>query len=178
MGLALFDTALGRCGLAWGEAGLRAVALPGRDDAETLGWLKRRTPDAELAELPAEVAAVIAEIQALLAGQPRDLKSARLDYAGLSDFQVRIYQRIRDIPPGETVTYGDLARELGDVALSRAVGDALGRNPFPIVAPCHRILAAGGGKGGFSAPGGTTTKLRLLEIEGAFAIERLPLFGR
>lgn len=177
MGLALFDTAMGRCGLAWGEAGLRAVAFPGRDDAETLASLKRRAPDAVLTEPPVEIAAVIAEIQALLAGEARDLKSARLDYSGLSDFQVRLYQRIRDIPPGETVTYGDLARELGDVALSRAVGEALGRNPFPIVAPCHRILAAGGAKGGFSAPGGTETKLRLLEIEGAFAVERLPLFG-
>lgn len=177
MGLALFDTALGRCGLAWGEAGVRAVAFPGRDDAETVRHLRRRAPDAEVETPPPAIAAVIADIQALLAGEPRDLRSALLDYEGASDFQVRVYEAIRRIPPGETRTYGELARELGDVALARAVGEALGRNPFPIIAPCHRILAAGGGKGGFSAPGGSETKLKLLEIEGALAVERLPLFG-
>jgi methylated-DNA-[protein]-cysteine S-methyltransferase len=177
MGLALFDTALGRCGLAWGAAGMRAVAFPGRDDAETLRWLKRHAPEAEPAEPPAEAAQAIAAVQALLAGEARDLTFVRLDYEGLSDFQARVYDLIRKIPSGETRTYGELARELGDVALARAVGEALGRNPFPIIAPCHRVLAANGGKGGFTAPGGTDTKLRLLEIEGAFAPERLPLFG-
>lgn len=177
MGLVLFDTALGGCGLAWGEAGLRAVAFPGRDDTETVRHLRRRAPHADVETPPPEIAAVIAEIKALLAGEPRDLRSAVLDYEGVSDFQVHVYEAIRRIPPGETRTYGVLARDLGGVALSRAVGEALGRNPFPIVAPCHRILATGGRKGGFSAPGGAATKLRLLEIEGALAVERLPLFG-
>jgi methylated-DNA-[protein]-cysteine S-methyltransferase len=177
MGLALFDTALGRLGLAWGEAGVRAVALPGRDEARTMAWLRTRAPGAEPAAPPADIQGLIADVQDLMNGAPRDLRAARLDYAGLSGFQVQVYEAIRAIPPGETRTYGELARALGDVRLSRAVGVALGRNPFPIVAPCHRVLAANGGRGGFTAPGGTATKMRLLEIEGAFAPERLPLFG-
>ena len=100
-----------------------------------------------------------------------------LDTTGLAAFSARVYEISRAIPPGRTLTYGDIAKRLGDLSRSRAVGQALGANPWPIVVPCHRILAAGGRKGGFSAPGGTDTKLRMLEIEGALAPETLPLFG-
>ena len=101
----------------------------------------------------------------------------RLDERGAEPFAARVYALARAIPPGRTLTYGDIARSLGDLALSRAVGRALGANPWPIVVPCHRVLAAGGGKGGFSAPGGAATKLRMLRIEGALAPETLPLFA-
>jgi methylated-DNA-[protein]-cysteine S-methyltransferase len=106
-------------------------------------------------------------IVALLAGQPRDLGDVQLDTAALSDLQRRIYEVARTIPAGATLTYGAIAERLGDRLLARDVGQALGENPFPIIVPCHRVLAAGGKIGGFSAPGGARTKLRLLEIEGA-----------
>jgi methylated-DNA-[protein]-cysteine S-methyltransferase len=113
------------------------------------------------------VQAVIDDIVALLAGSPRDLRHARLDLTGLSDLQRRVYDMARKIPAGATLTYGEIAERLGDRLLARDVGEALGHNPFPIIVPCHRVLAAGSKLGGFSAPGGVRTKLRLLEIEGA-----------
>jgi methylated-DNA-[protein]-cysteine S-methyltransferase len=176
-GWALFDTAIGQCGLVWGEHGLLAVAFPRNAGVGARPRLEREHPDAKEIEPPAEVTAAIAGIQALLAGEKRDLREVVLDTRGLAELPGRVYQIARAIPPGRTRTYGEIARELGDVALSRAVGQALGANPWPIVVPCHRVLATGGGKGGFSAPGGVDTKLRLLEIEGALAPETLPLFG-
>ncbi|MFN3514071.1 MAG: methylated-DNA--[protein]-cysteine S-methyltransferase [Phenylobacterium sp.] len=172
-GLVLFDTTLGECGLVWSERGLLGVAFP--PQAETR--LKRLHPDARAGEPSLAVAAAVAGIQALLAGEKRDLAEIEIDLSTVPPFQARVYEIARAIPPGRTRTYGEIAAELGDLALSRAVGQALGANPWPIVVPCHRVLAAGGGKGGFSAPGGTDTKLRLLEIEGALAPETLPLFG-
>jgi methylated-DNA-[protein]-cysteine S-methyltransferase len=106
-------------------------------------------------------------MQALLAGEADDLKDVALDFEDAEDFQRRVWEMIRDIPPGETRTYGDLARALGDVGLSRAVGQALGQNPCPIIAPCHRILGADGKTGGFSGGAGVETKMRLLSIEKA-----------
>lgn len=176
-GLVLFDTAIGQCGLVWGPRGLLAVAFP-RDERTGAGpRLRRIHPDAVETPPPDEVRAAMDGICALLAGEKRDLREIALDMAGTAELPARVYEIARAIPPGQTRTYGEIARELGDVALSRAVGQALGANPWPIVVPCHRVLAAGGGKGGFSAPGGTDTKLRLLEIEGALAPETLPLFG-
>ncbi len=101
-----------------------------------------------------------------------------LDRDGIEPLANKVYDILLRVPFGETTTYGAIAEELGDKALSRAVGAALGQNPFPVIIPCHRVTAAGGKMGGFSAPGGTDTKRRLLEIEGAFAAEKLPLFGR
>lgn len=176
-GFALFDTAVGQCGLVWGERGLLAVAFPRNAEVGAGPRLKWSHPDAAEIAPPLEIAAAITGIQALLAGEKRDLKEIVLDTRGLAELPARVYEIARNIPPGQTRTYGEIARELGDVALSRAVGQALGANPWPIVVPCHRVLAAGGGKGGFSAPGGADTKLRLLEIEGALAPETLPLFG-
>lgn len=172
---ALFPTALGRCALAWGPRGLVGVGLPDAGD-DPLGGILRQHPDAVEAEPPPPVAAAIAAIQAALDGEARDLGEILLDFDGLPPFHRRVYEAARAIPPGRTLTYGELARRLGDPGAARAVGQALGANPFPVVVPCHRVLAAQGGTGGFSAPGGVDTKLRLLAREGVLGDGRLALF--
>ena len=164
---ALFDTAIGRCGIAWSARGIARVGFPERSEQATRERLCRRFPEALEAAPPADVRRVIDDIVALLAGGQADFSHARLDSAGLSDLQRRVYEIARSIPAGATLTYGEIAERLGDRLLARDVGEALGQNPFPIIVPCHRVLAAGGKMGGFSAPGGLRTKLRLLEIEGA-----------
>jgi len=166
-GFHLFDTGIGRCAIAWGPAGIVGSMLPGRDDASTRARMRHQLGEAREDAPPPEIEVVVAEIQRLLAGEQRDLSSAVLDMGAVPEFDRRVYVETRRIPPGQTVTYGDIAARLGDVGLSRAVGQALGRNPFPIIVPCHRVLAAHGKTGGFSAPGGIDTKRRLLEIEGA-----------
>lgn len=166
----LFDTALGRCGLAWGPAGVIAASFPEEDDGETRKRLLRRVKDAAQAPAPpAAIADLVQDIQALFAGARRDLAGAALDLSGVSAFEREVLTLTLAIRPGETRTYGDLARDLGDIGLSRRVGQALGRNPIPIVIPCHRVVGANGLMTGFSAPGGTDTKYRLLKIEGALA---------
>lgn len=176
-GFALFDTAIGACGVAWNARGLTGVQLPQSEGGDPRTRMARRHPKALEAGPPPAVAGAIAGMQALLRGERRDLLEVQLDDSALSPLSARVYEISRAIPPGQTLTYGDVAKQLGDVSLSRAVGQALGANPWPIVVPCHRILGAGGRKGGFSAPGGADTKLRMLEIEGALAPETLPLFG-
>jgi methylated-DNA-[protein]-cysteine S-methyltransferase len=167
-GHALFDTAIGVCGIAWGAAGVVAVQLPEADAQRTRArLLKGLPPQPEAADPPAAVQAAIDGVQALLKGEAIDLREVALDMSRLSPFQRDVYALARAIPPGQTRTYGELARELGDVGLSRAVGQALGHNPFAPIVPCHRVLAAGNRPGGFSAEGGATTKLRMLAIEGA-----------
>jgi methylated-DNA-[protein]-cysteine S-methyltransferase len=163
----LFDTAIGRCAIAWGEKGIVGLWLPESDDRRTLARIRRRLPDAVEAEPPAELCAAIASVTALLAGERRDLSGITLDLDSVTSFPRRVYEIARTIPPGQTLTYGQVAAKLGNPSLAREVGQALARNPFPLVVPCHRVLAAHGKSGGFSAPGGVTTKLRLLEIEGA-----------
>ncbi len=106
-------------------------------------------------------------IVALLHGEAGDLSAIELDMDGVPPFHRRVYALARTIAPGETMSYGEIAAQLGAAGSARAVGQALARNPFAIVVPCHRVLAAGGKVGGFSANGGTTTKLRLLSIERA-----------
>lgn len=175
-GIAVFDTAIGACGIAWRSARLAGVQLP-EEEGRTLARLRRRFPDLEPAEPPAWVGRAVAAIRAHLAGQSADLGAIPLDLGSVAPFDAAVYRAAQAIPPGSTRTYGELAAGLGDPAASRAVGRALGRNPWPIVVPCHRILAADGRTGGFSAPGGTATKLRLLDIEGALAVGKLPLFG-
>jgi len=167
--LTLFDTALGRCGLAWGEAGLRAVSFPHQSDEETRRNLRRYAPGAAEAEPTEEIVRIIGDIVALFDGAPRDLAYARLDMDGVGAFEREVYALSLAIKPGETKTYGDLARAMGDIMHSRRVGQALGRNPWPIVVPCHRIVGADGAMTGFSAPGGAELKRKLLKIEGALA---------
>src|SRR6185503_20267957 len=154
----LFDTAVGRCGSAWREGGIAAVQLPeGRDEA-TRARLLRRVPGASEADPPPEVRRTIEGVVALLRGEGTDLRSAALDMTGLPPFHRRVYEVARAIPPGATVTYGEIAARVGARGAARAVGQALGQNPFAIVVPCHRVVSAGGKAGGFSARGGVETK--------------------
>jgi methylated-DNA-[protein]-cysteine S-methyltransferase len=124
---------------------------------------------------PPDVEQAIERIRALLSGSAVDLASVPLDMSAVNPFERRVYDVARTIPPGQTLTYGQIAARLGDPLLARDVGQALGRNPFPIVVPCHRVLAAGGKLGGFSAPGGVATKQRLLAIEQAHVSWQLSL---
>lgn len=166
-GLCLFDTALGPCGIAWGAQGVRALQLPEADSAGTLARLCRHAPPVAPGEPPLEVRRAMTAVSALLRGDDVDLAFVRLDLRGVPALHQRIYALARAIPRGRTLSYGEVAERLGDRSLARAVGQALARNPFAPVVPCHRVLAAHGKAGGFSAPGGLKTKLRLLTIEGA-----------
>jgi methylated-DNA-[protein]-cysteine S-methyltransferase len=173
-GIALFDTAIGQCGIGWGPHGIRTVLLPASKPNATKARLLKRCPGAEETAPPPEIARAIQGIQALLEGEKRDLAEIALDMTGVPEFNIRVYEIARAIPPGETLTYGEIAKRLGDPLLARDVGQALGQNPFAPVVPCHRVLAAGGKMGGFSAPGGVNTKRRMLEIEGADAVMAEP----
>jgi methylated-DNA-[protein]-cysteine S-methyltransferase len=168
-GYSLFDTALGACGIAWGARGVVAVQLPGGDAEALRRRMRRALPDGDEAAPPAEVRRTIEAIVALLEGERRDLSAVAIDMERVPEFDRRVYELARSIPPGETLTYGQVAERIGEPGAAQAVGQALGRNPFPIVVPCHRVLAARGGLGGFSAPGGVETKRRMLAIEGAGA---------
>jgi methylated-DNA-[protein]-cysteine S-methyltransferase len=166
-GWSLFDTPVGRCGIAWSGAGISSLLLPGASDAATRSVLARRFPSAGEGDPPAEVQAMVDRIVALLHGTRDDLADLPVDLDGVPAFDARVYGQARRIPPGQTRTYGEVASQLGEPGAARAVGQALGANRFAIVVPCHRVLAAGGKAGGFSAPGGLKTKLALLEIERA-----------
>ena len=166
-GFAIFDTAIGACGVVWADRGVVGVQLPEADEARTRARLLRRYPGAVQTGPPAEIQAAIDGMVALLMGEPADLSFVELDLDGVDAFHRRVYEVARAIPPGSTLTYGEVAARIGDRGAARAVGQALGKNPFPIVVPCHRVLAAAGGTGGFSAPGGINSKLRMLQIEGA-----------
>jgi methylated-DNA-[protein]-cysteine S-methyltransferase len=180
LNFALFHTAVGCCGIVWSERGIAGVRLSEASDRATRNRLLRRYPKAAEAVPLAGVQRVIDDIIGLLNGEPKDLSHAKLDTDGCADFHRRVYEIARTIPAGATLTYGEIAERLGDRTLARDVGAALSQNPWPIIVPCHRVLAAGGKTGGFSAPGGVATKLRLLSIEGAqpdgpTLFDRLPL---
>jgi len=166
-GFTLFDTPLGRLGVAWSERGLVAVQLPEARASETRARLLRRAPEAREAAPPLVVQGALDGISALLRGERRDLSGVPLDVSRVPPFHQRVYDAARGIPAGATLTYGEVATKIGAPGEARAVGQALARNPFAIVVPCHRVLAAGGRLGGFSANGGVATKLRLLTLEGA-----------
>ncbi len=168
-GFALFDTAIGRCGIAWGGRGVVGVQLPEAREVATRARLIERYPDAREAPPPPDVQRALDGITALLRGNAIDLSDVALDMDRVPPFHRRVYGIARTIAPGVTLSYGDIAARLGAPGAARAVGQALGRNPFAIVVPCHRVLAAGGKVGGFSANGGIATKLRLLAIEDAQA---------
>jgi methylated-DNA-[protein]-cysteine S-methyltransferase len=165
-GFALFDTPIGCCAIAWGPGGIRALDLPEETAAATAERVRWRAPGASETVPPPEVQLVIDAVVGQLSGKELDLGWVRLDMEGLPLFHRRVYEVARAIPAGRTLTYGEVARQMGAPRAARAVGQALGRNPFPVVVPCHRVVAAGGGLGGFSAHGGTSTKERLLAIEG------------
>lgn len=165
----LFDTPIGRCGVAWSERGVAGVQLPEAGERRTRARLLERFPDARENAPPPQVQRALDGIVALLRGEASDLSAVALDMDAVPAFHRRVYEVARTIAPGATVSYGDIASQLGAPGSARAVGQALGRNPFAIVVPCHRVLAADGRVGGFSANGGITTKLRLLSIESAHA---------
>ncbi len=162
----LFPTAIGACGLSWRETTLLGVHLPERDPAATAARLTRRWAGARRAEPGEALARLIERLTAHLAGQCDDFTDVPLPLERVAPFEREVYAITRAIPAGRTRTYGEVARQLGDVALARAVGQALGHNPWPLVVPCHRVIAAQGAPGGFSGGEGTPTKLRILAIEG------------
>jgi methylated-DNA-[protein]-cysteine S-methyltransferase len=172
----LFDTSLGRCGIAWADRGIVAVQLPQPDETQTRVRLKQRYASAVEARPPAFVQAAIDRIKALMHGEKVDLTQVDLDLTDVPDFNRNVYAIARQIPAGQTLTYGDIAKRLGGVELSRDVGRAMGQNPCPVIVPCHRVLAAGGKPGGFSANGGVETKLKMLAIEGAYVNHTPSLF--
>lgn len=172
----LFASPIGTCGIGWSEAGIVAFQLPARSAAATRALLLRTMGEAEAAPPPPAIADAIRRILALFAGAQDDLHDVPVDLAGMSAFDRSVYREARKIPPGHTMTYGALAARIGAPGAARAVGAALGRNPVAVIVPCHRVLAAGGKAGGFSAPGGVATKRRLLEMEGAL-VPQPGLFG-
>jgi methylated-DNA-[protein]-cysteine S-methyltransferase len=165
MRYALIDTTIGTFGLAWTETGVARVALPGPDRARTEVWISRDPavpgfPDGLLADLPER-------IRRYAHGERISFSDVPLDLDDIPDFNVACFGELLKLGYGETTTYGAIARALGDVALSRAVGQAMGANPIPLLIPCHRVLAADGKTGGFSSPGGVTSKMQLLALEHA-----------
>ena len=163
--------------LTWSDGGVVGAQLPEADAQKTLATIARRFPNAVQRAPHCEIQIVIDAIVALISGEARDLSFVELDVGAASLFNLSVYTIARSIQPGCTRTYGDIALQLGDRHASRAIGRALSENPWPIIVPCHRVLAAGGKIGGFSANGGVTTKARLLAIEKARTCEEPSLFG-
>ncbi|MCU7375234.1 methylated-DNA--[protein]-cysteine S-methyltransferase [Paucibacter sp. O1-1] len=184
-----YDTALGTCALAWGAQGIVGSQLPEEGAAATRDRMRVRFPAARevlaFEQLPPPVQQARAGVQALLAGEPRDLLEIELDERGQPEFNRQVHALTRRIPVGQTLTYGEVAVRLGQPGAARAVGRAEGSNPFAPIVPCHRVMGAGGLASanlvGFSAHGGVATKLRLLAIEaratGQQVGEQTPLFG-
>ncbi len=162
---ALFRTAIGHCAVAWGDNGLIGVQLPEASVRETRARMQSRFRGVSEVLPTRDVSLAMDQIVKLLDGQATDLSSLVLDMTHLPPFHRRVYAVARKIPAGRTLSYGDVAVQLGSPNAARAVGQAMGRNPFPIIVPCHRVLAAGGKIGGFTAPGGTRTKQKMLAIE-------------
>lgn len=164
-GYTTFDTSVGRCGIAWGAGGIVGVQLPEVREIDTRRRLLRRFPEARELRPIAEVEVAMAGIVALLRGQACEMAELPLDMAGLPLFYGRVYQAVRMIPRGETRIYGEIAAGLGASGAVYSVGQAITRNPFAILVPCHRVLPGVGQTGGFA--GGIVTRARLLSIEGA-----------
>jgi methylated-DNA-[protein]-cysteine S-methyltransferase len=163
----VFETAAGFCAIAWSDAGIARFHLPTATAAATEQDLRRRLVDAEPGTPPADVVAVIEAAKRYFAGEQVDFSNVSLDLRGQDEFFAKIYAAARRVGWGRTTTYGSLAKELGvGPEAARDVGQAMAKNPVPLIIPCHRVLAAGGKLGGFSAPGGSATKQRMLEMEG------------
>jgi methylated-DNA-[protein]-cysteine S-methyltransferase len=172
----LFETPIGPCGIVWADGSIIGTQLPEADARTARARLRRRFPDAREASPPPVVEEAVDLIVRLLGGQSIDLGGVPLDMSGVPAFERRVYEVTRAIPRGRTLTYGEVAAKAGEPGAAQAVGQALGRNPFPIIVPCHRVLAAGGKLHGFSAHGGIHAKRRLLEIEDARTSDAATLF--
>lgn len=164
-GVTFFDTPVGLCGLAWSGRGVTHLQLPEESDEATRARLYKRAGKPPEREPPANIAEAVHAVAALLKGRAVDLTWIALDMDRIGDFERQVYETTRFIPCGETRTYGQIARAIGMPDAARGIGQALGRNPIALIVPCHRVVAAGGKTGGFSAGGGVSTKLRILEIE-------------
>ncbi len=179
-GITIFETPIGACGIAWRGAKVIGVEIGDTDETETRYRLGERVgeqfPEAQ-ADVPTFVTQAIEKVRVLLDGGSPDFSQTPLAFESLPDLNRQVYEIILELKAGETTTYGAIARRLGDVSLSQAVGYALGKNPFPIIVPCHRVLGSNGKVGGFSAAGGTATKLKLLNIERAKISSEPDLFG-
>lgn len=176
-GFAIFETAIGPCGIAWSERGVIGVQLPEATEPRTRARLQKNFREARETPPPVVIANAIAQIVALLDGAAADFSGVPLDIATLPEFNRRVYDVISSVPSGATMTYGEIAAQLGEEPqAARDVGQALGENPIPIIIPCHRVLAANGKPGGYSGAGGVRTKLRLLTIEGAKTSDEPSLF--
>jgi len=175
-GYTIFDTAVGRCGIAWGDSGILGVQLPEAREIETRRRMLRQYPDARELRPPLNVEIAIDGIVALLRGQPGDLSDVTLDMSGIQAFNQRVYAFTRTIPHGETRTYGEVAASLRASGATHSVAQAISRNPFMIIVPCHRVLEAGSYADQISPNGGAISKRRLLSIEGARATSSKTLF--
>jgi methylated-DNA-[protein]-cysteine S-methyltransferase len=174
IGFALFDTPLGVCGIAWSENGISRLQLPEATREQARARLMKRV-GAEEADPPPVVRDAIERVRRAMTGVPTDFADIPVDLDSVPDFNKRIYDLLRQIGWGETTTYGELAARAGQKDAAQAVGQAMGANPVPVIIPCHRVLAANRKPGGFSAPGGLTTKQRLLELEGVGMASSTPL---
>ena len=164
---AVFETEAGFCAIGWSAAGIARFQLPDRDAATAERHMLRRLPAAHRDAPPPEIAAVIAAAQRYFAGETVDFSDVAVDLDGQDEFFRRIYAATRAVGYGQTTTYGTLAKELGaGPEVARDVGQAMAKNPVPLIIPCHRVLAAGGKVGGFSAPGGADSKVKMLALEG------------
>lgn len=163
----LFDCAIGRCALAWRDTRIAGVRLPAPETSHLHAAISRQHPGAIESEANDVAREAVDRIRALLSGKHEDLRSIAVDLEAVPEFNRRVYDAARAIEPGQTRTYGEIAAQLGDKKAARAVGAALGANPVPIIVPCHRVLAAGGKTGGFTAPGGLDTKMHMLALERA-----------
>ena len=163
----IFETASGFCGIAWTGAGISRFQLPAGSAEAAERFLLRGMPDAEPGAPTPEVAEAIAAAQRYFKGEETDFSGVRLDLGDQDAFFMRVYAAARQVGWGHTTTYGALAKELGaGPEAARDVGQAMAKNPVALIIPCHRVLAAGGKVGGFSAPGGARAKIRMLELEG------------
>jgi methylated-DNA-[protein]-cysteine S-methyltransferase len=175
-GYTIFDTGIGRCGIAWSDIGVAGVQLPEAREIETRGRMLRQYPDARELRPPLNVEIAIEGIVALLRGEDSDLSDVALDTSSIHAFNARVYAFTRTIPRGETRTYGEVAASLRASGASHSVAQAIVRNPFMIIVPCHRVLEAGGYADRISPNGGAISKRRLLSIEGAHPISSKTLF--
>jgi methylated-DNA-[protein]-cysteine S-methyltransferase len=163
----IFETAAGFCGLAWSQRGVTRFQLPTKSAEATERLLLRRAPDAAPGTPPSDVAKLVGEVKRYFSGEKIDFSDVALDLAGQDEFFAKIYAAARELRWGQTTTYGALAKQLGaGPEAARDVGQAMAKNPVALIIPCHRVLAAGGKIGGFSAPGGSASKAHMLELEG------------
>ena len=175
-GYTVFDTAIGRCGIAWGDSGVLGVQLPEAREIEPRRRLLRLYSEARELRPPLNVEFAIEGIVALLRGQPSDLSDVTLDMSGIHAFNARVYAFTRTIPRGETRTYGEVASSLKASGAAHSVAQAISKNPFMIIVPCHRVLEAGSYADKISPNGGAISKRRLLSIEGAGSPSSKTLF--